>query len=258
MRKVRKKGVIRFWSGNRSASRRAFEREVLRAVIECIPYESGYWEIEEDPSDVPGETEAQVFVDKTHDLLVTVGGNPKFDTKDTIVIPQPLDFGMLGSRLLIIRKEDAADFGAIRDKAGLQHKVQGIPLSWADATIFRANGFAVKEEGRVDDLLQRLAGRQFDYTTFGALEVLQLFEPEQPGLSALMIEDTLLLQYEMPLLFYVRSDRPHIAALIEKGLKVISNSGLLRDVLQKHFGGMAAKLQLGQRKKIELRNPLFP
>lgn len=254
---MRGKEVIRFWSGNRSGARRAFEGEVLCALLEQTRHAFGDFEIAEDTADVVSAEEARVFDEGTHEVLVTVAGNPKFRALGPLVVPHAIDEGLLGSRVLIIREEDAAAFASVDGASALKGKTHGIPLSWADATILRANGFSVKEEGDFDDLFERLAQGRFDYTSLGAMEVLTEFRKRSAGIPGLMLEPELLLSYPMPLVFYVRPDLPELATRVETGLRAISQNGTFAAIFEAHYGHILEALGFSARRKIGLVNPLL-
>lgn len=254
----RGKTLVDFWNGNRSEARQQYERLVLEAVLEATGAAFGDWEIQESLEDYPGDTESQALSGKGHDLLVTIAGNQKFADDDMIVVPHPLTKNLLGYRILIIREEDAEAFGAIRDVAGLQQKVHGIPMTWSDAGIFRENGFEVAEEGDFDDIFDRLAEGRFDYSAFGANEVLGVYANRALLREGLIMEENLLLFYPFPLVFYVRRDKPELAGRIHTGMDAIVASGRLDELFNEYYGNIVEELNLPNRTLIVLDNPLIP
>ncbi|MFN2396758.1 MAG: hypothetical protein ABR597_13850, partial [Bacteroidales bacterium] len=92
------------------------------------------------------------------------------------MIPHLLTKNLLGYRIPIIRQEDAGLFSEIRNAEDLKKLKHGIPLTWSDADIFRHNGYNVVEDGSFDDIFERLQAGLFDYSSFGANEVLGVYE----------------------------------------------------------------------------------
>lgn len=249
---------VDFWNGNRSAARQVYEREVLEAVLDVTAERMGPYEIVETLDDYPGDAESRVFSGKRHDLFVTIAGNQKFDDGDMIVIPYPMTRNLLGYRIPIIREKDADSFAAVDSEQDLQALKHGIPETWSDAAVFRSNAYAVVEEGTFDDIFQRLNNGLFDYSAFGANEVLGVFEnraSQQPGLA---IEENLLIFYPFPLVFYVNPDLPALAARIESGMLEIIASGRLDKIFDRHYGDIVERLGLEQRTLFILQNPLVP
>ncbi len=250
--------TLDFWNGNRSAARQVYERKVLKAILEATEAEWGAWKLEETLDEYPGNEESLVFKDKGHDLFVTIAGNQKFKEGDMIVIPHLLTKNLLGYRVPIIRKEDAGLFDEISSPGDLQKLNHGIPETWSDATIFRHNGYNVVEDGNFDDIFDRLQNKLFDYSAYGANEVLGVYENRASKREGLIIDQNLLLFYPFPLVFYVNPDKPKIAERIEQGLQSIISSGKLDAIFDEHYGNIVEQLKLDKRRIFVLDNPLIP
>lgn len=255
---LKKTSRISFWNGNRSEARQVYERQVLKAILEATEEVWGECEIEETLEDYPGTQESLVFVEKGHDLIVTVAGNQKFKKGEMIVIPQPLAKNLLGYRILIIRAEDADIFAAISQSEELQKLAHGIPETWSDATVFRHNGYHVVEAGNFDDIFDRLQNKHFDYSTFGANEVLGVYEDRAAKREGLIIDQNILLFYPFPLVFYVNPNRPKLAERIYQGLQSIISTDKLDAIFNAHYGNISEQLHLNSRRAFKLDNPLIP
>lgn len=255
---TQKTTTVSFWNGNRSEARQVYERQVLNAILEATEAEWGAWEIEETLEDYPGNQESLVFAEKGHDLFVTIAGNQKFKEGDMIVIPHLLTKNLLGYRVPIIREEDAGIFAGISGSEELQKLDHGIPETWSDATIFRHNGYNVVEEGNFDDIFDRLQNKRFDYSTFGANEVLGVYENRASKREGLIIDQNILLFYPFPLVFYVNPNLPKMAERIEQGMQSIISSGKLDAIFNAHYGKITAQLNLNSRRIFVLDNPMIP
>ena len=255
---VRDTTVVDFWNGNRSLPRQVYERHILEAVLQSTEAEFGPWKLQENLEEYPGDDEGLVFSEKGHDLFVTIAGNQKFDDGEAIVIPQLLAKNLLGYRIPIIREEDAALFNEITQREQLQSLKHGIPLNWSDAIIFRENGFNVVEDGDFDDIFDRLEAGLFDYSAYGANEVLGVFENRASRRDGLTIDHNILLFYQFPLVFYVNPELPELAERIGKGMQNIVASGKLDAIFDEHYGGIVDQLDLGSRTLFVLDNPLIP
>jgi len=250
--------IVDFWNGNRSAVRQDYELEVLKAVLASTGSDFGPWKIKESIVEYAGTQESLVFSEKNHDLFVTIAGNQKFEEGDMITIPKPLTKNLLGYRIPIIRAEDSLVFNAISNADNLRELKIGIPSTWSDATIFRHNGYPVVEEGDFDDIFERLESGRFDYSAFGANEVLSVFENRASKHQGLIIESDNMLFYPFPLVFYVNPELPELAKRIEKGLQNIEESGALDDIFNSYYTNIVEELNLDQRRIFILENPLIP
>lgn len=250
--------VVDFWTGNRSFIRQAYEREVLEAVLKSTMSEFGSWKIIETETEYPGNLEASVFKEKNHDVFVTIAGNQKFGEGDMIVVPQNIAKNLLGYRIPIIRATNTTQFITAIEQSDVKKLVHGILETWSDAIIFKHNGFSVSEEGDFDDIFQRLAAGNFDYATFGANEVMSVYQNRASKEKGLMIEENMLFFYPFPLVFYVNPKKTTLAKRLTKGLNQIIEQGILESVFEKYYKTLMDDLNLRQRELFVLENPLIP
>ena len=249
---------LKFWNGNKSTQRQLYEVTVLRRVLEAShsPYANA--NLTEDKTDYPNAAdEGKIFL-KGVDLCVTVAGNPKFRQGDYIPIMEPLMNGVLGHRLMIIREADAGDFAGISNISQLKNKIHGIPATWADAELFRDNGYQVNERGTLEEMFQRLKSEECDYVALGVNEIQGVFEQYAKQLGGLCIEQSLRLYYPYALVFYIHPENQHLAMSIEKGLHAIKQNGIFQTMFQSFFGDSLTKAALPQRRAIQLQNKQLP
>lgn len=250
---------VRLWNGNKTDSRQRYEREILVAALEATKATHGLWHLQEDLTDYPSAAdEASVFREKGFDIFGTVAGNTKLSNERKILIAQPLMKGLLGHRILIIRAADKEKFAAISSAAQLKQLRLGIPLTWADADLFRNNGYKVEEKGSFDDLFVRLENNEFDYVSFGANEVAGVFNERVAKSGKLLVDSALLIFYPFPLVFYVNPENPALAERVTAGLQIISSNGTLDAIFERYFGAELKQLDLAGRTKIMLSNPILP
>lgn len=250
---------IKLWNGNKTQSRQQYEREVLEAVLNATVASHGQWQLQEDLTDYPlAADEASVFRSKGFDIFGTVAGNVKLANEKKVLIPLPLMKGLLGYRILIIRAQDKEKFAAIKSAQQLQKLRMGIPSTWADAELFRHNGYQVEEKGSFDDLFERLENNEFDYVTFGANEVTGVFSERAAASGKLVIESSLVVFYPFPLVFYVNPDNKILAERVTSGLQVISSNGVLDSIFKRYFAADLTTVNVSARTMINLKNPVLP
>ena len=250
---------VKLWNGNKTQSRQTYEREVLEAALTATEKKWGAWALKEDLTDYPlAADEASVFREKGFDIFGTVAGNTKLADEKKILIPLPLMKGLLGYRILIIRSADKAKFAAINSAQQLQQLRMGIPSTWADAELFRQNGYKVEEKGSFDDLFARLENNEFDYVTFGANEVTGVFNERAAKSGKLMVDSSLLVYYPFPLVFYVNPDNKALAERVTAGLHTISSNGELDAIFNRYFAADLKAVNLPARTMISLKNPILP
>ncbi len=247
---------VHFWNGNKSPTRRAYEKQLLSLCLE----EAGVMDadIVVDEADYPNaEDEGNIFSNGC-DVLVSVAGNQKFLGKPATIIEIPICRGVLGHRLLVIPQRHAERFANINSVQQLQQMNIGIPATWADADLFRYNGFNVLEKGCLDDLFIRLLDQEFDYVALGANEIESIFEDCRGAETGLLMEKNLLIYYPLPLVFYVHPDRIDLISIIKNGLTTAMSNGKHKSLFDIHHPNLVDRLDLKTRSTLRLTNQYLP
>lgn len=145
----------------------------------------------------------------------------------------PLFKGLLGNRLLIIRKADETRFAKVKTMADFRQLKAGQNRYWPDATILEANGLPVVTSYQYSNLYPMLEGGRFDYLALGAQEIgEELANHPDP---ALKVDSHILLQYRSPAYFFVSPKRPELAAAILAGLESMVSDGSFDDMFNREL-----------------------
>lgn len=247
--------MFNFWNGNKSSKRQHYELELIHSLLNWDPNEPIV--VHSDNTDFPrAEDEGNIFR-KNYDVLVTVAGNRKFADKPTIKLNSPICKGLLGHRILIIREQDQPTFHNINSNK-LKSLIAGIPATWADAELFRANGYRVLEQGTLPETLKLLSDKKCDYVSLGANEVESIYQEHTNSLNGLVIEKSIVLYYPLPLVFYVHPDKAQLAQLLDDKLQEHMLSGKFDSLFNQHFGDVVRSIGLEHRKAINLVNKELP
>jgi len=178
--------------------------------------------------------------------------------KQLLPVRIPLLKGLLGHRVLLIRKEDKNKFAAVNNIKDLQQYTAGQGNDWPDTKILRANQFTVITTSTYDGLFAMLAAQRFDFFPRGINEAWQ--EIETQANPNMIVEDNILLYYPSPIYFFVNNHAQLLAKRLEKGLKLSIADGSFDRLFYSHHTHkkMFAIGRLNQRKVITLENPLLP
>lgn len=244
--------MIKFWNGNKSGARQNYEYQLLELLLEETHFAG---QIDNDLTDYPRAEDEGEVLDKGADILVTVAGNRKFIDKSFIEIKHPLCFGLLGWRLAIVANHRLQEFQSISMQA-LKEKKVGVPATWVDAELFRANGFNVVERGSLDDMLEWVVDGSVDFITLGANEAHEILQQEPQRCVQLAIEPTLTIYYPFPLVFYINHQNMALANLISQQLA--EKKTQIMELFDRHYGDVVDQAQLHQRIKLTLDNPMLP
>lgn len=168
----------------------------------------------------------------------------------------PLDRGLLGWRLMLVRKAELERWSGVRTLEQLAALQAGQMNDWPDTAILRANGLKVQTGTHFESLFSWLAEGRFDYFPRSVLEIgLEALDHEPQGL---VIEPHLMLQYPAALYFFVAPARPQLHEQLSLGLEALVADGTLEKLWQAQFGDVIERYQLRARRLLKLHNPLMP
>ncbi len=170
----------------------------------------------------------------------------------------PMFKGLLGYRVLMIKKGDQSKFDGIRTIEDLKRVSLGSGRFWADTDVLVANGLNVVKVLKYDGMFFMLEGGRFDAFPRGAHEPWAELA-KRPTLD-LEVEKNLLLVYPNPYYFFVNKNNVELARNIEKGLRIAMEDGsfdqyFLNDPAVKD---VLSKANLKDRTIIQLKNPTLP
>lgn len=171
------------------------------------------------------------------------------------VLPVDLYRGLLGYRLLLIRRQDEPRFASTDTLAQLRRFTGGFGRQWADLLVFERNGLPVMTGPGNEALIAMLKARRFDYLHRGITEAfaeLAQFDRD----AQLMVEPHLALHYDFPVYFMVRRERTALLAQLRQGLQKAQADGSFQRLFEQHFAPVLQRAHLGQRRLIELDYPL--
>lgn len=186
--------------------------------------------------------------------IANVASSPKREENLT-AIPIPVDGGLLGLRVCLIRPANLPRFEGIHTLDDLKRaNIRiGQGTHWPDTKILESNGIKVITHPRYEILFGMLRNDRFDCFARGVSEVLYDLEIERD--PDLMIEPNLLLAYPMPSFFFVGSENTELAQRLQLGMERAIYDGSFAVFLEKYFGRTLDLLNLESRNIIVLNNP---
>lgn len=199
---------------------------------------------------------AAVVQDKSNNVLWTMTSREREQSMRAIRVP--LLKGLIGYRLLVIRKSDAAKFAKINTKEELLALSAGQGMHWPDTEVLRANQIKVTEAMAKENLYKMLVAKRFDFFPRGATEV--KLETDLISSQNLMVEPHLILHYPAALYFFVNKENTELAQRLEKGWAIILKNGEFDKLFLSTERVQSALdfLKDPNRKIIEFENPFLP
>jgi ABC-type amino acid transport substrate-binding protein len=171
----------------------------------------------------------------------------------------PLERGLLGYRICLVRDEDADLLENVRSVDDLRKIRIGQGIGWGDITVYRNAGIGVVEApfNSVSDPVKALASGHFDALPLGVNEYkifLQAYNKEASGITA---ERHIVISY--PWFRYVwvstaAKDSNLLLEALDKGFGIIAANGEFVAIYEKYKGADPKRQQVGRR-TIHLQSP---
>ena len=176
--------------------------------------------------------------------------------KRLLPVPIPLDKGLLGFRLFIIRQEMQAQLNQVRTLKDLKQFTIGQSPAWTDVKILEGNGFRLALFNNYEGLFRMLAAGRFDLFSRGVNEIQSEWAAHRQELPNLAIEQNLIVHYPMPRYFFVprTAEGQRMAVRIKDGLLRLRKSGEFERRYQAYKKLVLADIKLSGRKVFHLEN----
>lgn len=166
--------------------------------------------------------------------------------------------GMLGYRVLLIRKSDAAWFQRLQP-VDLKGKIKlGFNSQWADLAILQANGFQVVASPGYEGLFAMLDARRFDAFPRGLNEFSKELTQYGSRYPELAVDKTYAFFTPYPVYFWVRRGNEALARQIENGLNLALRDGSFKKLFIQYHQQEIGLLKRENRRVLFLNNPMLP
>jgi hypothetical protein len=178
--------------------------------------------------------------------------------KRLLPIRIPIFKGLLGHRLLVVKKSQAVQLSRVKTLQDLRQFRMGQGLGWFDSDILRANGFSVHDAQNHDLLYSMLSRGRYDVLPRGLHEPWE--EIESYPYADLIVEESLLIHYPLPMYFFVNRNNQALADTISENFERFIDDGRFDEFFYKHpkIHNALQRAQLSGRRIFHLSNPYLP
>lgn len=164
--------------------------------------------------------------------------------------------GLMGWRIPFVTKENENLLSKVKVLADLKKMTAGQGQDWPDTTILRQAGFKVEVGDHYESLFKMLKARRFDYFPRGLIEIWR--ELDAGADKDLIVDQHLLLRYQVGFYFFVNRNNPELAKTIQRGLEKAIKDGSFNELFNQYFGDSIRRSQLDKRTVIDIENALLP
>jgi len=230
-----------------------YAKGLLKLALSKIPEKYEWIE------SAPTNTEARIIqMIADNELDVCWYASTKEFEERMLPIRIPMYRGLLGYRVLMIKKGTQSKFDGIRTLEDLRRVSLASGRFWADTDVLTANGLNVVKVLKYDGMFFMLDGGRFDAFPRGAHEPWSEIA-RYPNLE-LEVEKNLLMVYPNPFYFFVNKSNTELARNIEKGLRIAIEDGSFNEYFLNDptVKDVISKANLKDRIVIPLQNPGLP
>ncbi|GAA5160121.1 hypothetical protein [Viridibacterium curvum] len=179
---------------------------------------------------------------------------PKWEEK-LLTVRIPVDMGLSGLRISLIRADAQPYMAAIRTVDALKSLSMGVGTGWASRKVAEANGFQVAPAETYDALLKMLMSGRSDYLPRSLNEAFSEYEIWHKDLPDLAIDQALLLNMPLPTYIFVSPKEPRLAKRIEEGMEMLVRDGTLQRIMLKFNADLIKRADLCKRTVFQIPNP---
>ena len=167
----------------------------------------------------------------------------------------PIYRGLIGYRVLLIRKDRQAEFDKINSLDQLKAMTGGQGFGWVDTGILRDAGLRV-ETSTYDSLFPMTEAGRIDYFPRGVVEAWTELAARRAANPDLVVESHLLLAYRSDFIFFTSKRDDALARTIETGLRAAYLDGSYKRLFdsQPDIRSALERAELARRTVIHLDN----
>ncbi|WP_090186190.1 MULTISPECIES: ABC transporter substrate-binding protein [unclassified Duganella] len=238
-------------------SRYEYDWAVLRAALQKTEPRYGPFELRQSTQAMsPARVAQELMMPGGRINVFARATSPELE-QQFLPVRLPIDKGLLGYRMFLVREEDLPRFAAVRTLDDLRKLRAGQGKAWIDVPLLRGAGFTVVEGTSYPGLFAMLNAGRFDWFSRGIDEAQRELQERRTAFPQMTIEPTLLLQYPLPLYFFLRRDAEGklLAQRIADGMEIMIKDGSLNTLFQQYKGESIKAGGLAKRRVLHLDNP---
>ena len=224
-------------------------------LAQILSYQKADVLISRYPRWIPGVRAFQIMA--KHQGIDIVWGSATKERFDTYLpVKFPIYKGLIGWRLALVTQANQQIFADVSTLDELRAFNPGQRLNWADYKIYKENGFTIASGSSRRALAEMLLLDRFDFFPRGVIEI-EMEQREYTNMS-IVLDPHLLIRYKSAFVFYVAKDNLELAKILTEGLHKAKADGSFDRLFEHHFKALFERLDLPNRKIIQLKNSLLP
>lgn len=233
-----------------------FYWDILQLALDETQGKWGPFKLQPSPK-VMTPARAEMQLGNSQDISVMARATSTERESKLLPIRIPLDKGLTGYRLFLIKGINQAAFGGIRSTSELRQFSIGQAANWIDVDILRHAGLDVVTGPTYESLFPMLDAGRFDLFSRGVNEISAELSANAPTYPDLVVEKQLVLYYPLPRYFFFprTPEGEKLAQRAEEGLRALMRNGKFQRRYVQFKKSILADLNLSGRRVIRIANP---
>eukprot|EP01030_Chromulinospumella_sphaerica_P023067 gene23067-23076_t len=233
-----------------------FYWDLLQLALDETQSKWGPYKLQPSPK-VMTPARAELQLGNSQDISVMARTTSMEREKKLLPIRIPLDKGLTGYRLFLIKKSNQTAFSSIRSASELRQFSIGQAANWIDVDILRSAGLNVVTGPTYDSLFPMLEANRFDLFSRGVNEISAELTANSKAYPDLAVEKNLLLYYPLPRYFFFprTPEGEKLAQRTEEALRLLMRNGKFQKRYALFKKSILADLNLAGRRVVRIINP---
>jgi hypothetical protein len=249
--------VVYPFDGNGNVQHYEYEWAVLRTALQKTEPRDGPYALRQLPVPMSPERVNQELLEADGKINILVRATDATLERHFLPVRLPVDRGLLGNRIFLVRAADLPALAAVRTLGDLRRLRAGLGYDWADLRIMDAAGIPTVASHSYEGLFTMLYAGRYDFFSRALDEAVREYDERHARHPQLAIEPTLLLRYPLPRYFFLRRDAQgrKLAARIEAGMEIMIKDGSLDALFRQYKGKLLERVGIQQRRVLTIPNP---
>lgn len=233
--------------------RREYSRIVLHMVLERTTAEFGPYRIDEAPR--PMERRRLLSAMKEGNIINILAIQADAQWQEALLpVPIPIDLGLQSWRLLLTDARTLPRLRQLAINGRLTQAIAGVGETWVLRRIMEENRYGLVAGNSYEGLFLMLQAKRFDYMPRTITEIFNEFDNHRAKYPSLVVEDSIVLNAPVPLIFFVSPKAERLHRRVTAGLEAMLQDGSLAELVLRYFRQDLERARLCNRIRIDLVN----
>lgn len=169
----------------------------------------------------------------------------------------PIDMGLSGLRIALIRGDAQDKLAAVRSVNDLKALRMGVGAGWSSRKVADADGFETVPAESYESLLKMLSQGRSDYFPRSLNEAFAEYDSWHAEHPELAVDKKLLLNLPLPTYVFISPKAPTLAKRLEEGMESMVHDGSLQKLMLQSHADIIKRADLCGRLVLQIENPLL-